>query len=355
MSPGPHGTPAPRLAAAYFDGRSARAHPVALSVHEGRLRIEGEGITLVVPLRRVRWPERQRHGERQAQLPDDGLVSCADAAAWDAWAGASGVARDSLTVRWMQSWRATVAALLLLLVALAGGYRWGVPAAAHGIAAWMPAQLHQQVGDAALDSFQDSWLAPSRLPAERQDALRRQFQQAVERTRRPGEPAPPAWTLHFHATPERGIGPNAFALPGGHIVVTDALVELLHDRPDVLIGVLGHELGHVAHQHGMRSVVQASLLAAASSLVLGDFSTVMTAAPVLLGQAAYARDFEFEADAAAARLMRANGWDPAGFELLFQRLRHWQARQDRGGGIELPIGLATHPPDAERVRRMRAD
>ena len=50
--------------------------------------------------------------------------------------------------------------------------------------------------------------------------------------------------------------------------------------------------------------------------------------------------------------MRANGWDPAGFDVLFQRLRAWQAGR-QGGGIELPIGLSTHPPDAERVRRMR--
>ena len=363
---------APRLAAAYFDGRSARAQPVLLWVQEGTLHVQGEGVALQLPVRQVRWPERQRHGERQAHLPDDGLLSSADAAAWDAWVADSRIQADSLTVRWMQSWRATLGALLLTIAVLAAGYVWGLPAAARQVAALMPAQLHQQVGDAAMDSFRDEWLLPSKLSADRQAALRAQFELAVRRT--PAFAAAPPWTLHFHATPGDGMGANAFALPGGHIVVTDDLVELLADRPDVLIGVLGHELGHVQHQHGMRSVVQVGVLSAVAGLVFGDISTLLTTAPVLLGQAAYSRDFEHEADRAAARLMRANGWDPAAFGVLFERLRDDHAKRgkdtdkkvpgDKDGsrdtgkdadeheGFDLPIGLATHPPDAERVRRM---
>jgi Zn-dependent protease with chaperone function len=368
---------APRLAAAYFDGRTARAQAVRLWVHEGTLHVDGEGVALQLPVRRVQWPERQRHGERQAHLPDDGLLSTPDGAAWDAWVAASRITGDSLTVRWMQSWRATLGALVLTIAALAAGYVWGLPAAARQVAALMPDRLHQQVGDAAMESFREDWLLPSKLPAERQAALRAEFEQAVRRTPAFAADAP-AWTLHFQGTPKGGMGPNAFALPGGHIVVTDELVELLKDRPDVLIGVLGHELGHVQHQHGMRSVVQVGVLSAVAGLVLGDISTLLSTAPVLLGHAAYSRDFEHEADRAAARLMRANGWDPAGFDVLFERLRDERARRgkDRGQGrdikdgedsktgdkgrnkdegFDLPIGLSTHPPDAERVRRMRAE
>nr|WP_246312089.1 M48 family metallopeptidase [Aquabacterium terrae] len=255
----------------------------------------------------------------------------------------------------MQSWRGVALAAALLVVVLVGSWRWGLPAAAHGLVALTPIGVDEQLGALAFEQFEHQWLQPSKLPTERQAALRARFAaalergQAVERAR--GAAAPlPAWQLHFRASTERGLGANAFALPGGHIVVTDALVELLTDRPDVLVGVLGHELGHVRHRHGMRSVVQVGLLSALSSLVLGDFSTLLTAAPVLLGQAAYAREFEFQADADAARLMRANGIDPADFGVLFERLRRQQQARP---GIELPIGLATHPPDAERVRRMR--
>lgn len=400
MSSSPAG---PRLAAAYFDGRSARAQPVTLHIHGDTLHIEGPGVQRQLPARRVQWPERQRHGERQAHLPEGGLLSSPDAAAWDAWFAASHVRRESLTVRWMQSWRAALGALVLTIAVLAAGYVWGLPVAAKHVAALMPARVQQQIGDAAMDSFRDEWLLPSKLSPERQAALRAQFEQAVRRT--PAFAAgtstagpttasttspnmSPTWTLHFHATPKPGMGANAFALPGGHIVVTDDLVALLNDRPDVLMGVLGHELGHVQHQHGMRSLVQVGALSAVAALVFGDISTLLTSAPVLLGHAAYSRDFEREADRSAARLMRANGWNPADFGLLFERLRDEQAkrRQDQGeagskdgakdgakdgqtggqtrapkhqdkddgkdGGFNLPIGLSTHPPDAERVRRM---
>ncbi|WP_284618140.1 M48 family metallopeptidase [Aquabacterium humicola] len=352
----------PALAADYFDGHSARAHPVRLTVQGRLLHIDGDGIARQVPLRRVSWPERQRHGARQAYLPDHGLISSADAAGWDAWAARSGL-REGLAARWMQSWRGVLVALVLFVGVMVGGWRWGLPAAAHGLVALTPASVDAQLGALAFEQFEGRFLQASKLSPERQAALRARFEGAVKTavktahaaapTRGTATPLP-AWTLHFRATPDKGgLGPNAFALPGGHIVVTDALVDLLADRPDVLIGVLGHELGHVQHRHGMRSLVQVGLLTAVSSLVLGDFSSLLTAAPVLLGQAAYSRGFEFEADADAARLMRANGLDPGGFAVLFERLRGLQQRDQRGA-VELPIGLATHPPDAERVRRMQA-
>ena len=54
--------PAPSLAALYFDGRSARAQPVQLRVQDGTLHVDGHGVALQLPVRRVQWPERQRHG-----------------------------------------------------------------------------------------------------------------------------------------------------------------------------------------------------------------------------------------------------------------------------------------------------
>ena len=102
------------------------------------------------------------------------------------------------------------------------------------------------------------------------------------------------------------LGANAFALPGGTIFVTDELLDLLRGRDDVLIGVLGHELGHVEHRHGMRLLAQATALGALSSTLWGDFSALFATLPVLYGQSAYSRDFEREADREAIRLLRAN-------------------------------------------------
>lgn len=319
----------PRCAADYFDGLQARAQPVTLMVRERLLHIDGDAVALRVPVRRVNWPERQRHGERQAYLPGKGMLSCTDAAAWDAWAAASGV----------------LLAFLLLLGALVGAFRWGLPWAAQALVALTPQAVERQLGTLVLDGFEREWLKPSQLPPAQQAAPRTRFELALQRL--PAAPPPGRWTLHFRATqPRGGLGADAFALPGGDIVVTDPMVQLLADRPDVLIGVLGH----VQRRHAMRTVVQASLLAAASSLWVGDFSSLLAAAPVLLGQTAYSREFEFEADHAAARLMRANGIAPGAFGVLFERMA--AQRANGGSCVALPIGLSSHPPDAQRVRRM---
>ena len=289
------------------------------------------------------------------------MLSHADAAAWDAWASASGV-RTSLLVHAMQSWRGALLACLLLVAMLWGGWHWGVPALGSGLVALVPATVDAQLGEAGLAQLDRDWLQPSRLGAAQQAAVRQAWDAALRRWQAtPGTPPVPAWTLHFRhmpaqpgrqhgAKPDDGGLANALALPGGSLVITDALVRLLADRPDVLVGVLGHELGHVQQRHGMRALAQAGLLAAVSSLVLGDVSSVLAALPVLLGQAAYSRQFEFEADAQAAAMLRANGHDPAVFGLLFERLR--QAAPADAGTPAWGIGLASHPPDAERLRRM---
>ncbi|TXD95922.1 hypothetical protein FUT87_06250, partial [Mitsuaria sp. TWR114] len=68
---------APTLLADYFDGRSARARPVRLWLEHEQLVIHDQdldGVERRYPIRQVQWPERTRHGQRQAQLPDGGVL-----------------------------------------------------------------------------------------------------------------------------------------------------------------------------------------------------------------------------------------------------------------------------------------
>jgi Zn-dependent protease with chaperone function len=168
--------------------------------------------------------------------------------------------------------------------------------------------------------------------------------------------------LHFRRA---GIGPNAFALPDGSIIVTDDLVDMLQDREDVMLGVLGHELGHISLRHALRALVQTGLLGMASGVVLGDFSSLLSAAPALMGHLAYSRDFEREADEASISFMRANGIRPSVMAVFFQRMDAYrrakeasrQASDADGSGVSsgpLGIALSSHPGDAERVARFKA-
>lgn len=332
------------LASEYFDGQRPTAHPVHLHIDGPDLVIQGAGFTRRVPHRQVRWPERQRHGTRLAYLPQQGLISHADGPSWDAWTQAHGL-REPWVVRWMQSWRGVGVALAAVVVMGMALWHWGVPWAGRAVVAALPMAADQAVGDQALAQF-DHGLSPSKLGAEHQAAIRQALADAVEQAY-PAD-SRPAYTLHFRAAAQLKIGPNAFALPGGHIVLTDELVELLADAPDVITGVLAHELGHVRHRHGMRTAVQAGLLAGLAGMVIGDFSSVLATLPALLGQAAYARDFEREADREAIAALRALHLKPSRMVLFFDRIEAWRKNNDAAN--TLPIALASHPANEERKR-----
>lgn len=347
------------IEARYFDGLSARAQPVRLRIEGGDLvAAMDEGASARWPLAQVRWPERTRHGQRIVHLPGGGQLDIADAAAFDAWRAANGV-RESWVVRVQQHWRATLIACVLLLALVAAGYRWGVPWAADALVAAVPAEADRAVGEVALTDLRKRWLGPSKVPAARQQALRELFAAALRAA--PAAERPPALELHFHDG-GKVLGANAFALSGGSIVVTDEMVALLEGHDDTLVGVLGHEAGHVTERHGMRALARAALVGMATSVALGDFSTVLAGVPATLAHLSYSRDAEREADRHAAQLLVASGRSPEAMVVLFERLaakrNGSKPPRDRGdreqpGGEPLGIALASHPLDAERVRFFR--
>jgi len=339
------------LVASYFDGVIAKAQAVTLQVAGGDLVLAGEGINRSILAADVQWPERTRHGIRVAHFADGGSVQCTDAVAWDAWRQHSGQ-RDSWVVRAQQSWRGVLVSVLLLVVVGAAVYTWGLPWAARAVVAVTPKSVDASLGKASLSAIDDSLMRPSKLSLVEQTRLRDAFTKALA-----AQPTGtvPNWQLVFRKS---RIGPNAFALPGGTMVMTDEMVELVGGDDKVITAVLAHELGHVRHRHGLRLLVQATVLAGVTSVVLGDFSTLLAGVPLLLGQASYSRDAEKEADAEAVRILKAAGISPAVMVTLFEKL---EAKIDpsakdkkdsdapAGQSSWLGIAFASHPSDAERV------
>ncbi|MBL0942936.1 MAG: M48 family metallopeptidase [Hydrogenophaga sp.] len=341
----PRGAP---LLTRWYDGTSPRAHAVFVRLDGDTLVIEPREPGLTPqrhPLRGVRWPERRTHGQRQTELPDGGLLQHADAREWDAWWADQSIG-ESFVVGWQQSWRGVLVALLTTVAVLGLTWVWGVPWASARMAQHVPPALEARIGRESMEQLERVFFQPSALPAAQQQALQARWQAMVQRAHAAGE-APPH-TLAFRASPR--LGPNALALPGGQIVVTDELVRLLHDQPDVLMGVLGHELGHVQHRDGMDMLVRSTFISALVGVVFGDMGGFVAAVPAALLTQSYSRDAERRADQRAAELLHANGVPPAVMATLFERLR---ARHQAGEGEALPIAIASHPADAERVRFFR--
>jgi Zn-dependent protease with chaperone function len=364
-------TPGPGLPATYFDGISARAQPVTLQLDGADLKITGERVHRTLAIADVQWPERTRHGMRVAHLKGGGSVRCADTAAWDDWYRSHGL-RDSLVVTAQQSWRWVLGSVVGLLVIAVLIQQWGLPVAARTVVAMTPQSVDVALGDASLAFIDEHLMRPSKLPAAEQARLRDALAQAAS-----ASPAGtvPAWQLVFR---QSRIGPNALALPGGTLVMTDEMVELVGRDEKVITAVLAHEIGHVRHRHGMRLLVQATVLSGLAAVVLGDFSTVLAGVPVLLGQASYSREAEREADAEAVRILKAAAISPAVMVTLFEKLeeeatkKNKENRENKAGqepaekngigdsGGKLPgeeswlgVAFASHPSDADRVRYFR--
>jgi Zn-dependent protease with chaperone function len=363
----------PALAVSYFDGVSARAHEVMLRLEGGNLLLAGVGVERMVALRDVQWPERTRHGKRVAHFRSGGSVQCADAAAWDNWSRASGQ-RESLVVSAQQSWRWVLACVLGLVVLAVVLQQWGVPAASRAVVAALPLSVDQMLGEKTLALIDERLMQPSKLSLDERARLQAALVKALG-----ASPAGsiPHWQLLFRKS---RIGPNAFALPGGTLVMTDELVELVEHDDQVITAVLAHEIGHVQHRHGLRMLVQATALSGLAGIVLGDFSTVLASVPVLLGQASYSREAEHEADAAAVRILKAASISPLVMITLFEKLdkkRNEEAGEtsrnsgeyskgkrganpdaatpesEADAGSWLGIAFASHPSDADRISYFR--
>jgi predicted Zn-dependent protease len=138
---------------------------------------------------------------------------------------------------------------------------------------------------------------------------------------------------------------NAFALPGGHVVVYTGLLKAA-DSPEEVAGVLAHEVQHVERRHALRNLIHALGWHAVFALFLGDASgSVWADAADRLINLGYSRDLEREADMGGLRLLRQAGIAPDGMPSFFEKLA-----QREGPGIPL---LASHPTTTERLASLR--
>jgi Zn-dependent protease with chaperone function len=200
--------------------------------------------------------------------------------------------------------------------------------------------MERAIGEQAMAILDRTQLAPSRLPAQRRRELDVQFRALVA-----GLPREFDYQLAFRHAPK--LGPNAFALPDGRLVVTDQLVELAASDAEVL-AVLAHEAGHHEHRHGMRQALEGSAVVLVAGFLFGDLSgtgSLSVSVPVLLLESGFSRDHEREAVAFAFALLRRHGRSPADFATIMRRLSDYHGERDFG-----PVSyLSTHPPSRERI------
>lgn len=329
------------VSADYYDGRSARAHPVTLAVAGGRLTVTGDSLRRTEAFADLHVSEPMGAAPRLVKFADGAHCEVRDHAGFAGLLAESGH-RDGAVVRLQRRWGWAVAAIAITVASVAAGYRWGLPAVSEWLAFKVPDTLVAQLGSSTLALLDESVLTPSALPASRQQALAARFAALAA----PDGRKPAYRVLYRDGGP---LGANAFALPDGTLVVTDRLVELAGNDEEIL-AVLAHELGHVDRRHGLRMLIQSSIVGIVVAWYVGDVSNIAAGLPTMLLEAGYSREHERESDRYAAAMLAWNGLSPVRLADLLDKLEADHGDNGKSGTHDY---LSTHPATQERIDALR--
>ena len=152
----------------------------------------------------------------------------------------------------------------------------------------------------------------------------------------------------FHIVEDDTI--NAYAIPGGHVVIHSALLKAAK-RPEEIAGVLAHEIAHITLRHSLRNIVNTMSTRVMLKMLIGDFSGLKGASTDIL-ELPYSRDFEREADDMGWQYLVDAGIDPRGMIDFFRTLQ----RQESGGAKMEGVMkiMSTHPSTAERITALES-
>lgn len=234
----------------------------------------------------------------------------------------------------------TIVAAVLTIVMTGVICRWGIPGLASLVTPHVPTTWEQQVGREVVEQ-----LAPEKDRCT--DPYRKPIIESMLTKLIATVPNNPYGTIHFHIVDEPIV--NAFAAPGGYVVVFRGLLEKT-ETPEQLAGVLAHELQHIFNRHTTRAILEqtsTSLLVAAVSGDLTGAATLALDSARTLGALQYSRSHEAEADAEGMKMLVAAGIDPKGMIEFFQIMN-----QGSHGEAGLLKYLSTHPTHDDRVQTL---
>ena len=338
----------------FYSGNDSRRQSATLHLDR---RSDGQSITIksaedspsFAP-REVTLSPRIGNTPRYLHLPDDGVFETTDNDSVDRLGRQLGQ-HSSRWIHRLENHLGLILAAVLVTVATVGfTFFYGVPWASQAIANALPDTVAEQVGDSTLKTLDDLWFEPSLLPQKRQQALQAHFAPLLK-------PAG-GQTLEVQFRSSESIGANALALPNGTLIFTDDLVKLAEDDNE-LTAILAHEIGHIAHRHGMKGMVQSSLTTWLIVMMTGDisaFSDTTVTLPAILMSLAYSRDLEREADGYALQTLKANDIPPGHFANIMKRMMaaHGETENAEAEGESwqrISDMLSTHPVTSQRIQR----
>ena len=334
------------LKAYYLDGQTAIRQLAVIQVMPKGLKIKSEsGSQLWWPNDRVRI-QQHLFGSEQVRLEKDGESPEMLLVPRDSFFRALRLTDPGMAKKLpRQSRHKRVAIPIFASLAVIGIttllYLWGIPGAATLLASKVPISWEEHLGQASVDK-----LAP---PDKRcLNPNLNHFMEEMVATLTAPLPVNP-YTFRVIVVDNPRV--NAFAAPGGYIIVFRGLLERTQS-PEELAGVLGHELQHILHRHPTRALLQQAsigiLLVALTGDVKGAMSFGLEGARIL-GALRYSRELEEMADREGMNMLLASGVDPRGMITFFEKMS-----QDGEKSGEVLTYLSSHPNPESRIARLKS-
>ncbi len=224
---------------------------------------------------------------------------------------------------------------------------YAIPAFARTLVNWLPEQVKYQIDNQSMLVLDQSMLAPSQLALASKAKISEQWNSLLPKINTQHR----QFKLLFRSSPS--LTANAFALPGGTVVINDQLVNLLASTPDALLAVLLHEIGHVEHNHGLQLATESIATSLLLTYFFGDFNELaeyVSGSALTLIQNNFSRDFERAADDYATTKLIALGVSPEAFAIAMRKL----AADDDTDNSTITSYLSSHPLIEERINRALA-
>jgi len=326
--------------AVLYDGKSSKEHEVVIDFTFGRrVKIASHGID--VALDDIEIDSRLGDTPRVLEFPNGVRCKSKENDKIDQILLDFNI-KKSKTHKIESSWGLSLGAVLITIIFVVFMLTSGANYTANFIASILPQNTLDKVSKMTLDKLEDGYLYPTTLSEANRTILQKHFDKLTKGEKR--------YVLHFRSS--NRIGPNAFALPSGDIVLTDQLVALSKDKEfrDIL-GVLAHEKGHVVNKHSLRMAIKTALSGVIIGYMTGDISILATGIPTVLINSSYSREFEKEADAHAVKELKKMNISTIYIANLFESLAQEHGMDENSTTLQL---LSSHPLTKERIEYFKS-
>ncbi len=329
----------------FFDGQTAQAHKVHLTIHDASqtLRIRCDEVAVDWPLDQVRRvPDQAGRVGLVLRRADDPLARLftSDRLLAKRFPAlkkrTSDVSRPRL-LTWALGAVASVALIILVLV----------PLMADQLAEFIPPEGERALGDSTLDQIRsalsETGLAPVPFCGDPQgQAALTKMQTALEANAN----LPVPLTVHVLNHPMV----NAFALPGGHVIFMKGLIKQAHS-PEEVAAVFAHEMGHVASRDPTRHALRSAGSIGVLGLLFGDFAggALVLFLTEQLIEAQYSQQGETDADQFAYGVLQNSGIAPSAIAEMFERMA-----AEHGDAQGVTSHFLSHPKMSQRIAAARA-